>query len=51
MREIVPGDIIVVEDGLRLPCDCLMMSGTVIVDESTLTGESNPIFKTGLKTL
>ncbi len=41
----MPGDVISPEEGLRLPCDCLMISGTVIVDESTLTGESDPVFK------
>jgi cation-transporting ATPase 13A3/4/5 len=49
--DLVPGDLIIPEEGLSLPCDCLMLSGTVLVDESTLTGESNPVFKSALENL
>lgn len=45
--ELVPGDLFELpEDGLALPCDCILVSGTVIVNESMLTGESTPIIKT-----
>jgi predicted P-type ATPase len=48
-RELVPGDLVEVpEDGLALPCDMILISGTVIVNEAMLTGESTPIIKTGL---
>ena len=44
--ELVPGDLFEIpEDGLALPCDCILVSGTVIVNESMLTGESTPIIK------
>lgn len=42
---LVPGDVIEVYRGMTLPCDVLLLSGTVIVNESMLTGESLPIIK------
>ena len=44
--ELVPGDIFELqEEGLAMPCDCLLMQGTVIINEAMLTGESTPIIK------
>ena len=44
--ELVPGDIFEVqEEGMAMPCDCLLIQGTVIVNEAMLTGESTPIIK------
>ena len=44
--ELVPGDVIEIpEDGLALPCDVILISGSVIVNESMLTGESTPVIK------
>jgi magnesium-transporting ATPase (P-type) len=44
--ELVPGDMIEIpEDGLALPCDTILISGSVIVNESMLTGESTPVIK------
>ena len=43
---LVPGDILIIpENDFILPCDVLLMTGTCIVNESFLTGESNPVFK------
>jgi len=43
---IVPGDIVLLSEGDRIPADCrLIESEKLIVDESTLTGESNSVFK------
>jgi len=40
-REVVPGDIIVVAEGARVPADAVLIQGNALeVDESTLTGES-----------
>ena len=45
--ELVPGDIIEIpEDGLAMPCDIILINGSVIVNESMLTGESTPVIKT-----
>lgn len=44
--EVVPGDIIVVTPGITY-CDMVLVSTAgVLVDESALTGESNPVAKT-----
>ena len=44
--ELVPGDIFELQDeGLAMPCDCLLIQGTVIINEAMLTGESTPIIK------
>jgi len=44
--ELVPGDIIQVEDHLALPCDAVLLHGTCVMNESMLTGESVPVMKT-----
>ncbi|UMM42643.1 hypothetical protein L5515_018393 [Caenorhabditis briggsae] len=47
--EIVPNDIIILPSTtFILPCDCLLMNGTVIVNEAMLTGESVPVTKVSL---
>jgi calcium-translocating P-type ATPase len=42
-RLLVPGDILVVEEGDRISADARLMAGMVEVDMSTLTGESAPV--------
>ncbi|XP_050530517.1 polyamine-transporting ATPase 13A3-like isoform X1 [Daktulosphaira vitifoliae] len=43
---LVPGDVIVIPPGGgNIACDALLLSGNCIVDESLLTGESEPITK------
>ena len=42
--EVVPGDIVEVTTG-TVPCDVGLVSGSVVVNESMLTGESLPIIK------
>lgn len=47
--EIVPGDILVIPtQGCMMYCDCVLLNGTVIVNESMLTGESIPITKSAI---
>ncbi|MEQ7154220.1 cation-translocating P-type ATPase [Brevundimonas aurifodinae] len=47
ITELVPGDIILVGEGQRLPADGVLVDGEVLrVDESALTGESAPVSKT-----
>lgn len=44
---LVPGDIILLPaDGGIMACDAVLLSGSCIVDESMLTGESVPVTKT-----
>ena len=46
-RELVPGDIVLMEAGDRVPADGrFLLATSVSVDESTLTGESVPVDKT-----
>ena len=44
-EDIVPGDVIVVPNNCIMPCDAILMSGSCIVNESMLTGESVPVIK------
>ncbi|MBS1622893.1 MAG: cation-translocating P-type ATPase [Bacteroidetes bacterium] len=45
-REIVPGDLIIVNEGDRIPADARLEEATnLTIDESLLTGESLPISK------
>jgi len=45
-RDLVPGDIILIGEGERLPADGVLAAGEVLsVDESALTGESAPVSK------
>ncbi|XP_006637789.1 polyamine-transporting ATPase 13A3 isoform X1 [Lepisosteus oculatus] len=47
--DLVPGDIMVIpSNGSIMPCDAVLVSGTCIVNESMLTGESVPVTKTNL---
>lgn len=47
--QIVPNDILLLPSHtFVLPCDCLLMNGTVIVNEAMLTGESVPVTKASL---
>jgi calcium-translocating P-type ATPase len=42
---LVPGDVIVVSEGERISADARLLEGGVEVDLSTLTGESQPVFR------
>eukprot|EP00761_Pharyngomonas_kirbyi_P014158 gb/GECH01014188.1/.p1 GENE.gb/GECH01014188.1/~~gb/GECH01014188.1/.p1 ORF type:complete len:1187 (+),score=268.83 gb/GECH01014188.1/:1-3561(+) len=58
-EHLVPGDIISLVRGARLssgdhqtvPCDAALLSGTCIVDEALLTGESTPQRKSFVETM
>jgi calcium-translocating P-type ATPase len=41
--DLVPGDVIVVEEGDRISADARLLTGTIEIDASTLTGESMPV--------
>jgi len=40
---LVPGDLITLSSGSAVPADCRITSGSVAVDQSSLTGESLPV--------
>ena len=43
--ELVPGDLLCVEEGERVSADARLVDGSVEVDLSTLTGESQPVLR------
>ena len=45
VSEVVLDDIIKLEAGKEIPCDCIIKQGTIEVNESLLTGESVPVKK------
>ncbi|EFA85898.1 P-type ATPase [Heterostelium album PN500] len=42
---LVPGDIVELQNSLILPCDFTLLNGTIVLNESMLTGESIPVTK------
>ena len=44
-REIVLGDVVELHSGDQIPADCTLLFGDAEVDESLLTGESDPVRK------
>ena len=46
--ELVPGDLVHLRANIRMPWDAVLLSGSVVVNESVLTGESIPVIKTEL---
>ena len=47
--DLVPGDIFELpKNGNSVPCDCILLTGSAIVNEAMLTGESTPIIKSHL---
>jgi calcium-translocating P-type ATPase len=42
---LVPGDVLVLEEGDRVSADVRLLEGALDVDMSTLTGESQPVFR------
>ncbi len=45
--ELVPGDVVLLEEGDRIAADMRLLSGAVEVDVSTLTGESVSVLRAG----
>jgi magnesium-transporting ATPase (P-type) len=43
VRELVPGDVLLIEEGDAISADARLLSGALEVDMSTLTGESTPV--------
>jgi len=46
VEQVVPGDVLRVRPGEKIPVDGVITTGTSAVDESMLTGESLPVEKT-----
>ncbi len=46
-RELVPGDLLLLAEGDRISADARIVEGALEVDLATLTGESQPVLRTG----
>jgi calcium-translocating P-type ATPase len=44
-RDLVPGDILIVEEGDRISADARLLTGAIEADLSMLTGESMPVLR------
>ena len=44
-RRLVPGDLLLIEEGDRISADVRLLSGGIEVDASMLTGELMPVFR------
>lgn len=48
-KDLVPGDLFIIPEAkITVPCDAILLSGSVILNEALLTGESTPIVKDSL---
>ena len=43
VREVVPGDLVLLAAGSAIPADCRVNDGQIEVDQAALTGESLPV--------
>jgi sodium/potassium-transporting ATPase subunit alpha len=51
-KEIVPGDILFIQEGDKIPADGIVLeTARLLVDESILTGESQPVTKSPLENI
>jgi cation-transporting ATPase 13A2 len=46
--ELVPGDVIEIPENTSIPCDICLLTGSCIVNEAMLTGESIPVIKNSI---
>ncbi len=46
---LVPGDVVLISEGDRLSADARLVDGAVEVDMSPLTGESQPVLRTSVR--
>ncbi len=45
IEDVVLSDIVYLDTGDQVPCDCLLLDGNLSADESLLTGEAEPVNK------
>jgi len=45
IKELVPGDVVLLGSGDKVPADCVVLEGSIFVSEAILTGEEEPVEK------
>ena len=43
VSQLVPDDVILISPGEKIPADCVLVSGEVVADLSSVTGETEPV--------
>jgi P-type E1-E2 ATPase len=46
--ELVVGDLVLIEAGMKVPCDIILLTSSVLINEGSITGESYPMTKTSI---
>lgn len=49
LHELVIGDVVILEEGVQIPGDLVLLEGDCLVNESSITGNSVPVVKTAVE--
>ena len=49
LNELVVGDVVILEEGVQIPGDLVLLEGDCLVNESSITGNSVPVVKTAVE--
>ena len=44
-KDVVPGDVVFLKEAIKIPFDAIILEGSALINECSLTGESVPVVK------